>query len=155
MPLIWGLHMRPSKKLALSGVCGLAFVTVAFETLRSVKLYQSSFVLVSLYGFLQLLVAVIVGMLPPYRFLLFNSEKRGEYRSLFWYRLTLRSNQLFRSRDADPRPEDTEMAEVEVASNSSASGRNGLFMTAHHEPPHSGDLGEYRIQGTMSDRSLP
>lgn len=43
MPLIWRLHMLPSKKLAVSGVCGLAFVTIAFETLQSVNSTSPTF----------------------------------------------------------------------------------------------------------------
>ncbi|KAI0482648.1 hypothetical protein GGR56DRAFT_200308 [Xylariaceae sp. FL0804] len=64
MPLIWSLNMRTTQKLAISGLCSLALITVAFETVRS---------------------------LPSYRFLISPSDKDREYRRLFWTRITMRS----------------------------------------------------------------
>jgi len=47
------------------------------------------------------------------------------------------------------------MAEVEIASKSSASDRNGLDIMASHDSHHNGDLGEYRMKERLSDRSRP
>jgi hypothetical protein len=111
MPVIWKLNMRTKQKLAVSGMCGLAGITIAFETVRSVKLYQLNFNLTNLYSYLELLITVLVGMLPSYRFMVGNSDKDREYRHLFWTHVTFRSrgsgNSAFsmhsynRSRDTD------------------------------------------------------
>ena len=93
MPLIWTLSMRTSQKLAVSVICSLALITIAFEVVRTVKLYQESFVLTNLYSYLEFEIAIIVSMLPTYRFLISNSEKNREYRRAFWSRITLRSYQ--------------------------------------------------------------
>ncbi|KAK4220665.1 hypothetical protein QBC38DRAFT_493741 [Podospora fimiseda] len=92
LPSIWRPgNLITSQKLALTGICSLALITIAFETVRTVKLYQLNFSLTNLYGYLELLVAVIVGMIPGYRFLLTNNkDKNTEYRRLFWSRVTLR-----------------------------------------------------------------
>ncbi|KAI1394217.1 uncharacterized protein F4822DRAFT_424693 [Hypoxylon trugodes] len=91
MPVIWRLHMRLKQKLALSGICSLAIITIAFETVRTVKLYQENNNLTNLYSYLELLVSVLTSMLPSYRFLISPSDKDREYRRLFWTRITLRS----------------------------------------------------------------
>lgn len=83
--------MPTSQKLAVSAVCSLAMITIAFETVRTVKLYTNNFNLTNLYSYLELLVAVITSMLPSFRFLVSPSEKDREYRRLFWTRLTMRS----------------------------------------------------------------
>lgn len=44
-------------------------ITVGFETVRSVKLYQNDFNLTNLYSYLKLLVAAIISMLPSFRFM--------------------------------------------------------------------------------------
>jgi hypothetical protein len=36
--MIWRLNMRLKQKLAVTGICSLALITVAFETTRKVKL---------------------------------------------------------------------------------------------------------------------
>ncbi len=149
MPLVWRLHMRTSQKLALSGVCGLVLVTVAFEIVRSVKLSQANFHLTTLYGYLQLLVAVIIGMLPPYRLLLFNSERRREYRGLFWYRLTLWSGQPFHSRERDSAKGDTELVAGASKSSASASDAGGLIAMGPRESGSRGDFREYRMEGRL------
>lgn len=91
MPLIWRLNMRLTQKLAVTAICSLAMITVAFETIRSVKLYQTDFNLTNLYGYLELLVSVLVSMLPSYRFLISPADKDREYRRIFWSRITLRT----------------------------------------------------------------
>ncbi|KAI0101540.1 hypothetical protein GGR51DRAFT_563443 [Nemania sp. FL0031] len=91
MLVIWRLNMATGQKLALSAICGLAIITVAFETVRSVKLYQVNNYLTNLYGYLELLVSVLISMLPSYRFLVSPSDKDREYRRIFWSRITLRS----------------------------------------------------------------
>lgn len=90
MPVIWRLRMPSKQKLAVSGICGLAVITVAFDTLRTVKLYTEDFTLTNLYSYLELIIAVLTGMLPSYRFLVSPAEKDREYRRLFWTRVTLR-----------------------------------------------------------------
>ncbi len=89
---IWSLGMPGSQKLGVSGICSLALVTIAFETVRSVKLYQEDAHLTNLYGYLELLVAVIISMLPAYRFLISSTKKNLEYRRLLRSRFTLRSH---------------------------------------------------------------
>ncbi|KAI1881151.1 hypothetical protein JX265_001391 [Neoarthrinium moseri] len=42
-------------------------------------------------NYLELLITVLIGMLPSYRFLLGNSEKDREYRHIFWTHVTFRS----------------------------------------------------------------
>ncbi|KAI0169215.1 hypothetical protein GGR52DRAFT_554218 [Hypoxylon sp. FL1284] len=91
LPMIWRLQMRTKQKLALTGIFGLAAITIAFETVRTVKLHQVSFYLTNLYSYLELLISVLVSMLPSYRFLVSASDKDREYRRLFWTRLTMRS----------------------------------------------------------------
>ncbi|KAI2465742.1 hypothetical protein F4781DRAFT_408115 [Annulohypoxylon bovei var. microspora] len=91
MPVIWHLRMRMTQKIALSAICSLAMITVAFETVRSVKLHQLNSNLTNLYSYLELLVSVLISMLPSYRFLISPSDKDREYRRLFWSRVTLRS----------------------------------------------------------------
>ncbi|KAI1456091.1 hypothetical protein F4805DRAFT_468321 [Annulohypoxylon moriforme] len=91
LPLIWNLRMRLTQKLAMSSLCGLAIVTIAFETVRSVKLYQPSSALTYLYSYLELTISVLVCMLPSYRFLISPADKDREYRRLFWSRITMRS----------------------------------------------------------------
>lgn len=83
--------MRLRQRIALSCVCGLAAITIAFETLRSVKLYQTNFNLTNLYSYLELLITVLIGMLPSYRFMVGSSDKDREYRHLFWTNVTFRS----------------------------------------------------------------
>ncbi|KAK9418795.1 hypothetical protein SUNI508_07815 [Seiridium unicorne] len=91
MPVIWNLNMRFKQKLAVSSICGLAGITIAFETVRSVKLYQTNFNLTNLYSYLELLITVVIGMLPSYRFMVGNTDKDREYRHLFWTHVTFRS----------------------------------------------------------------
>ncbi|KAH9905785.1 hypothetical protein F4778DRAFT_802225 [Xylariomycetidae sp. FL2044] len=91
MPLIWGLNMPTSQKLAVSGLCSLALVTIAFDTLRSVKIYQLSSALTYLYSYIELIISVLISMLPSYRFMISPSDKDREYRRLFWTRITMRS----------------------------------------------------------------
>ena len=91
MPVIWTLKMPISQKLAVSAICSLAIITVAFETVRSVKLYQNNFNLTNLYSYLELLVAAITSMLPSFRFMVSPTDKDREYRRLFWSRITMRS----------------------------------------------------------------
>ncbi|KAI1146012.1 hypothetical protein F4825DRAFT_466884 [Nemania diffusa] len=91
IPVIWGLNMHIRQKLAVIGIFGLGAITVAFETLRTVKLYSEDFSLTNLYSYLELVIAVLLSMLPSYRFLVSPSDKDREYRRLFWSRMTLRS----------------------------------------------------------------
>ncbi|KAI2777390.1 hypothetical protein F4815DRAFT_481240 [Daldinia loculata] len=91
MPVIWRLNMGTKQKLALSAICSLAMITIAFETVRSVKLHQLDSHLTNLYSYLELLVSVLISQLPSYRFLISPSEKDREYRRLFWSRVTMRS----------------------------------------------------------------
>ncbi|KAH9904399.1 hypothetical protein F4778DRAFT_780367 [Xylariomycetidae sp. FL2044] len=91
MPMIWGLQMSARQKLAISAVCCLALITIAFETVRSVKLYQVNNYLTNLYGYLEVLIAVLISMLPSYRFLVSPPDKDAEYRRLFWSRITMRT----------------------------------------------------------------
>ncbi|OTB15148.1 hypothetical protein K445DRAFT_12427 [Daldinia sp. EC12] len=81
IPVIWRLNMGKKQKLALSAICGLAFITVAFENNH----------LTNLYSYLELLVSVLISQLPSYRFLVSPSDKDREYRRLFWSRITMRS----------------------------------------------------------------
>lgn len=83
--------MHYKQKLAVTGIFSLAAVTIAFETVRSVKLYSENFSLTNLYSYTELVVAVLLSMLPSYRFLVSPADKDREYRRLFWSRLTLRS----------------------------------------------------------------
>ncbi|KAI1322718.1 hypothetical protein F5Y16DRAFT_404193 [Xylariaceae sp. FL0255] len=92
MPIIWHLNMHIRQKLAITAICSLAFITIAFEIVRTYKLYTETFTLSNLYGYLELLVAVFVSMLPSYRFLVSPADKDREYRRLFWSRITLRGN---------------------------------------------------------------
>ena len=92
MPVIWNLNTTVKQKLALSSVCVLALVTIVFETVRTVKLYQENLYLTNLYSYLELLVSVLVSTLPSYRFLISPTLKDREYRRILWSRLTLRSN---------------------------------------------------------------
>ncbi|KAI2618343.1 hypothetical protein GGR54DRAFT_605112 [Hypoxylon sp. NC1633] len=91
LPMIWRLHMRTKQKLALSGIFSLAIITIAFETVRTVKLYEFTTYLTNLYSYLELLITVLISMLPSYRFLVSPSDKDREYRRLFWTRVTMRS----------------------------------------------------------------
>ncbi|KAI1371320.1 hypothetical protein F4677DRAFT_316014 [Hypoxylon crocopeplum] len=91
LPMIWRLNMRTKQKLAVSGVFGLAIITIAFEVVRTVKLYQFTTYLTNLYSYLELLISVLISMLPSYRFLISASDKDREYRRLFWTRVTMRS----------------------------------------------------------------
>ncbi|KAI0108148.1 hypothetical protein F4814DRAFT_441708 [Daldinia grandis] len=89
MPMIWRLNMGIKQKLALSAICSLAVISIAFETLRSVKLHQLDIHLTYLYSYLELLVSVLVSQLPSYRFLVSPSTKDREYRRLLWSRVTM------------------------------------------------------------------
>ncbi|KAI0459924.1 hypothetical protein F5B21DRAFT_202865 [Xylaria acuta] len=91
LPIIWRLSMPIEQKLAVSGICSLAVITVAFDTLRTVKLYSENFALTGLYSYLELVVAGLISMLPSYRFLVSSSEKGREDRRRFMSRITLRS----------------------------------------------------------------
>ncbi|KAI0397602.1 hypothetical protein F5Y17DRAFT_350038 [Xylariaceae sp. FL0594] len=91
LPVIWRLNMHTRQKLAVTGICSLAIITVAFETVRTVKLYSVNFTLTNLYSYLELIIAVLTSMLPSFRFLISPTDKDREYRRLFWSRLTLRS----------------------------------------------------------------
>ncbi|KAJ8133418.1 hypothetical protein O1611_g199 [Lasiodiplodia mahajangana] len=91
IPIIWRLNMHIKQKLAVTGIFGLAAITIAFETLRTVKLYSEDFTLTNLYSYLELVVSVLLSMLPSYRFLVSPTDKDREYRRLFWSRVTLRS----------------------------------------------------------------
>ncbi|KAI1113733.1 hypothetical protein F5Y14DRAFT_462221 [Nemania sp. NC0429] len=91
MPIIWRLNMHYKQKLAVTGIFSLAAVTIAFETVRSVKLYSEVFSLTNLYSYTELVISVLICMLPSYRFLVSPADKDREYRRLFWSRLTLRS----------------------------------------------------------------
>lgn len=91
MPVIWSLHMTSTQKLAVSSICSLAIITVVFEIVRTVKLYQNNFNLTNLYSYLELLVAVIISILPSFRFMVSPSPKDREYRRLFWTAITWRS----------------------------------------------------------------
>ncbi|KAK4210214.1 putative cfem domain-containing protein [Rhypophila decipiens] len=88
LALIYHSNLRHDQKYAILGVCSLALITVVFETVRSVKLYQQDPHLTNLYGYLELLVAVIISTLPTYRFVIFYGEKSKEYRRLVWTRMT-------------------------------------------------------------------
>ncbi|KAI1136547.1 hypothetical protein F5Y05DRAFT_414807 [Hypoxylon sp. FL0543] len=92
MPVIWRLNFRVTQKLAVSAICSLALITVAFEIVRTVKLHQENFNLTNLYSYLELLISVLISMLPSYRFLISPTDKDREYRRLFWTRLTMRSH---------------------------------------------------------------
>lgn len=92
LPMIWRLNMHTKQKLAVTAICSLALITIAFEIVRTVKLYTEDFALTSLYGYLELLVSVLVSMLPSYRFLVSPADKDREYRRLLWTRITMRSN---------------------------------------------------------------
>lgn len=92
MPIIWRLYMHSNQKFALTAICSLDLVTIAFDTVRTHKLYTQSFTLTNLYSYLELLVAVLVGMLLSYRFLISPTDKDREYRRLFWSRITFRGN---------------------------------------------------------------
>lgn len=78
MPVVWRLNMPNSQKWAVSAVGSLATITIAFETVRTVKLYQNNFNLTDLYSYLELLVAVITSMLPSFRSLVSPSDKDRE-----------------------------------------------------------------------------
>ncbi|KAI0413212.1 hypothetical protein F5X98DRAFT_379020 [Xylaria grammica] len=87
MPIIWRLNMHVKQKLAVTAICGLALIIIAFETVRTVRLYTETFTLTNLYSYLKLLIVVIISMLPSYRFLVSSSDKDREYRQslqLFW-----------------------------------------------------------------------
>ncbi|KAI0443875.1 hypothetical protein F4803DRAFT_573979 [Xylaria telfairii] len=75
LPIIWRLVMATEQKLAVTGICGLAIITIAFDTLRTVKLYSENFALTGLYSYLELVVAVLTSMLPSYRFLVSSPDK--------------------------------------------------------------------------------
>ncbi|KAI0843505.1 hypothetical protein F5Y06DRAFT_302657 [Hypoxylon sp. FL0890] len=92
MPVIWRLQIRMTQKLAVSAICSLAMITIAFETLRTVKLHQENFSLTNLYSYLELLISVLISMLPSYRFLISPADKDREYRRLLWTRITMRSH---------------------------------------------------------------
>ncbi|OTA57164.1 hypothetical protein K449DRAFT_437440 [Hypoxylon sp. EC38] len=91
MPVIWRLHIPTKQKIAVSAICSLAIITIAFETVRTVKLYQENSNLTNLYSYLELLISVLISMLPSYRFLISTTDKDREYRHLLWTRLTMRS----------------------------------------------------------------
>ncbi|KAI0849248.1 hypothetical protein F5Y00DRAFT_261718 [Daldinia vernicosa] len=88
MPVIWRLNMRKKQKFALSAICSLAMITIAFDTARCVKLHLLDSHLTKLYSYLHLLVSVLISQLPSYRFLVSPSDKDREYRRLFWSRVT-------------------------------------------------------------------
>lgn len=83
--------MPTSQKMTVSAICSLAVITIGFETVLSVKLYQNNFNLTNLYSYLELLVAAITSMLPSFRFMVSPTDKDREYRRLFWSRITMRS----------------------------------------------------------------
>lgn len=94
LPIIWRLIMPTEQKLAVTGICGLAIITIAFDTLRTVKLYSENFALTGLYSYLELVVAVLTSMLPSYRFLVSSSDKgRGDLRHFL--------NRITRSRSSN------------------------------------------------------
>ena len=95
MPLIWRLRLHGSQKMAVLVIGSLALITIAFETVRSVKLYTTNFNLTNLYSYLELLVAVIICQLPAYRFLFSgdNDKSRESNRRLFWSRITFQTSQ--------------------------------------------------------------
>ncbi|GAP83967.1 putative integral membrane protein [Rosellinia necatrix] len=126
IPGIWRLNMHTKQKLAVTGICSLAIVTVAFETVRTVKLYTQNFALTNLYSYLELVIAVLIGMLPSYRFLVSPADKDREYRRLFWSRVTLREyssdssaheldNAGRRYTGQSERPVDSHKADLETA----------------------------------------
>ncbi|KAI0490580.1 hypothetical protein F4859DRAFT_520352 [Xylaria cf. heliscus] len=78
LPIIWRLSMPINQKIAVTGICSLAVVTVAFDTLRVVKLYLETPALTGLYSYLELVIAVLTSMLPSYRFLVSSSDKSRE-----------------------------------------------------------------------------
>lgn len=92
LPLIWSLKdIRLSQRLALLGICSLALVTVAFDVVRTVKLSRANPNLTTLYGYLELLVTVIISTLPTYGLAISSTEKSREQRRLLWSRITLAS----------------------------------------------------------------
>ncbi|KAI1418057.1 hypothetical protein F5Y13DRAFT_184571 [Hypoxylon sp. FL1857] len=92
MPVIWRLQIPMAQRLAVSAICSLAIITIAFETVRTVKLYQENANLTNLYSYLELLISVLLSMLPSYRFLISPTDKDREYRRLLWTRITMRSH---------------------------------------------------------------
>ncbi|KAI1275358.1 hypothetical protein F5Y07DRAFT_369817 [Xylaria sp. FL0933] len=97
LPIIWGLTMHVKQKLAVTAICSLALITIAFDTVRTVKLSTENMTLTNIYAYLELTIAVLISMLPSYRFLVSPSDKDREYRRLFWTRITLRSNRSYSS----------------------------------------------------------
>ncbi|KAI1125911.1 hypothetical protein F5Y10DRAFT_279206 [Nemania abortiva] len=130
LPMIWGLNMHIKQKLAVTGIFGLAAVTVAFETLRTVKLYSEDFTLTNLYSYLELVIAVLLSMLPSYRFLVSPTDKDREYRRLFWSRMTLRSYH-------------------------SASSDNSMQTLGRRQSNQSGRVGDSRERDQEPESSLP
>ncbi|KAI1653340.1 hypothetical protein F4813DRAFT_259172 [Daldinia decipiens] len=112
MPVIWHLNMGTKQKLAVSAICSLAMITIAFETLRTVKLHQLDNHLTIFYSYLELLVSVLISQLPSYRFLVSPSDKDREHRRLFWSHVTMRgynSDSLeYSMQDLDRTPRATE-----------------------------------------------
>ncbi|KAI9711037.1 MAG: hypothetical protein M1820_002475 [Bogoriella megaspora] len=91
LPVIWRLNMLRSQKLSLTMITSLAIVTIAFDTVRTVKLFQLDSRLTDLYSTLELHIAVLISILPTYRFLVSNTDRNREYQRLFWSRITFGS----------------------------------------------------------------
>lgn len=104
--------MRISQKLAVTGVCCLALVCIAFDVLRTVQQYRGSMLLAILYTSLELEMAVLVVMLPPLRFLISNSDKSRTYRRRFLSIITLRSLSAKGSDDSLERIPSTEQTKA-------------------------------------------
>ncbi|KAI1171829.1 hypothetical protein F4777DRAFT_564153 [Nemania sp. FL0916] len=90
IPVIWCLNMPVRQRLAVTSIFSLAAITIAFDTVRTVKLFTENFALTNLYAYIELIIAVMMCMLPSYRFLVSPTDKDREYRRLFWSRITLR-----------------------------------------------------------------
>ncbi|MCJ1308516.1 hypothetical protein MMC25_002169 [Agyrium rufum] len=70
IPMLYQLRLRTSQKIAVAGVFMLAWVTIAFDILRTVESFLLGSQNVLLYTSLETEIAVIVSALPAYRILL-------------------------------------------------------------------------------------
>lgn len=122
MPLIWRPSTSTRQKLAASAIFGLAIITVAFEVVRSIKLFKVNTNLTNLYGYLELTISVLLCMLPPYRFLVSPAADKGgrRERRLLWSRIT-----TLRSRPESSRGGDESLADAEERAGFKRSGSTG------------------------------
>ncbi|KAI8952289.1 hypothetical protein F4801DRAFT_600156 [Xylaria longipes] len=105
LPTIWHLNISVKQRLAVTSICGLALLTVAVDVLRTRKLFENNFALADIYGYLELVIAVLASVLPSYESLVFSSEKNREDSRRFWSWAT------FRSRSSNPRGHSMEIAD--------------------------------------------